>query len=280
MTVSACGELDFSWDFLGDVDLKLGSSADPRPSTSESLDPLSPALSDADGGREFEYLREHSTSSASSDSTIDTSTSDIMDDIESSPWVVSLRQFPSVLSDDIACGTGGADLCFDSVCAADEPDRPVSEPTLLPKKRGRKPTEGRCCMVPSCNQPLSRDNMYYFRRRMCESCIRKPSVLVNGREMRFCQQCSLAHPIDAFDTNKRSCRAKLKAHKARAHDKKLTESSDLPATRETLPVAQLLDSPSMGDLMDLDLTLPNGVSDNVDILYTTEDPSTVELFKS
>lgn len=164
-------------------------------------------------------------------------------------------------------------------------------------------------MVPSCNQPLSRDNMYYFRRRMCESCIRMPSVLVNGREMRFCQQCSLAHPIDAFDTNKRSCRAKLKAHKARAHDKKvepssptkrskrahsaskalpaiptssgqLTESSDLPATRETLPVAQLLDSPSMGDLMDLDLTLPNGVSDNVDILYTTEDPSTVELFKS
>lgn len=168
------------------------------------------------------------------------------------------------------------------------------------KKRGRKPSEGRCCMVPSCRKPLFRNHMYYFRRRMCESCIRQSSVLIDGREMRFCQQCSLVHPVSDFDTNKRSCRAKLQAHKARAHSKKsdpssptkrkrprasttaghspggvnrrCSPSSPAEGTSNLLGLPPLLDdSLPTGDCtvdVDFEAAFFDGASDHMDVLYT------------
>lgn len=376
MAASGCADLDFNWEFLADEELKLEPTVDlnesldfsaASPSNCQSFSPAGTA-SVVGSKRDLEsYCCSPAPSTSAGSSfeafehcTLDTTTSDIFDEIQSSPWVVSPRpQLPSFSDEDGACGGG---LCFSSVCRAEcpeladlpsvrtmsessadplTPDTPAStaasspgafssqKPSDLrglpgtvapgrgsvPKKRGRKPTEGRCCMVPSCNQPLSRNNMYYFRRRMCETCIRQSSVVVDGREMRFCQQCSLAHPIGEFDTNKRSCRAKLQAHKARAHDKKADPSSPtkrrrrsrsasstipvpeasvqrgeepgLPAAQDegSLPVPQLEKQLTMSDFMDVDLALSafGGASDHVDdILYAslTDDAPSPFDFKS
>jgi len=47
----------------------------------------------------------------------------------------------------------------------------------------------RFCRVNSCNVPLENASRYSRRRKICKSCIVKTSVVVDGREMRYCQQC-------------------------------------------------------------------------------------------
>ena len=38
-------------------------------------------------------------------------------------------------------------------------------------------------------------------------------VIIDGVPLRHCQQCSRFEPLDAFDGDKRSCRAKLEVHR-------------------------------------------------------------------
>lgn len=84
------------------------------------------------------------------------------------------------------------------------------------KKRGRKPIQMVFCKVPVCSRPISRDAVYFFRRKLCEECLNQPSLVIDGREVRFCQQCSQLHSVSDFDGSKRSCRGKLAVHKVRA----------------------------------------------------------------
>ena len=74
----------------------------------------------------------------------------------------------------------------------------------------------RKCRVDSCTADTSHESNYYKRRRICRQCTRSLSVWVGGCEMRFCQQCTQVHNVDCFDASKRSCRAKLSRHRARA----------------------------------------------------------------
>nr|ACN31841.1 unknown [Zea mays] len=49
------------------------------------------------------------------------------------------------------------------------------------------------CAVDGCKADLSKCRDYHRRHKVCETHSKTPIVVVTGREMRFCQQCS-RHP--------------------------------------------------------------------------------------
>ena len=69
------------------------------------------------------------------------------------------------------------------------------------------------CQVTHCQADLTQSKRYNRRYSLCENCMRSSAILVQGREMRFCQQCSCLHPVSNFDGKKRSCRMQLTKHK-------------------------------------------------------------------
>ncbi|KAK8534587.1 hypothetical protein V6N13_080925 [Hibiscus sabdariffa] len=71
------------------------------------------------------------------------------------------------------------------------------------------------CQVYGCNKDLSSSKDYYKRNKVCEAHSKTAKVIVNGTEMRFCQQCSRFHLLAEFDDGKRSCRKRLVGHNER-----------------------------------------------------------------
>ncbi|CAN0896219.1 Squamosa promoter-binding-like protein 6 [Linum grandiflorum] len=80
-------------------------------------------------------------------------------------------------------------------------------------KRARIMTQ--LCQVYGCNKDLSLLKDYHKRHRVCEVHTKTPTVVVNGIEQRFCQQCSRFHLLSEFDDGKRSCRKRLAGHNER-----------------------------------------------------------------
>nr|AQQ11861.1 squamosa-promoter binding protein-like protein [Phyllostachys edulis] len=76
---------------------------------------------------------------------------------------------------------------------------------------------GQCpsCAVDGCKADLSKCRDYHRRHKVCEAHSKTPVVVVAGREMRFCQQCSRFHLLAEFDEAKRSCRKRLDGHNRR-----------------------------------------------------------------
>jgi len=87
--------------------------------------------------------------------------------------------------------------------AADRMKEPVSAgaaaaavPSGSPMKRPRSGASGgggaQCpsCAVDGCKADLSKCRDYHRRHKVCEAHSKTPVVVVAGREMRFCQQCS------------------------------------------------------------------------------------------
>jgi len=60
---------------------------------------------------------------------------------------------------------------------------------------------------------------YNQRYKVCETCLKLPSVPVAGRDVRFCQQCSCFHDVTSFDGKKRSCREQLEKHNKRRRER-------------------------------------------------------------
>jgi len=82
-----------------------------------------------------------------------------------------------------------------------EPAAPVpagaAAPSASPMKRPRSGAGGagggaQCpsCAVDGCKADLSKCRDYHRRHKVCEAHSKTPVVVVAGREMRFCQQCS------------------------------------------------------------------------------------------
>jgi len=104
-----------------------------------------------------------------------------------------------------------------------------SAPSASPMKRPRSGPGGaagaQCpsCAVDGCKADLSKCRDYHRRHKVCEAHSKTPVVVVAGREMRFCQQCSRyirtvqqfqpkaipSHPIPSqfasFQLGKRRC---------------------------------------------------------------------------
>ncbi|KAG2644456.1 squamosa promoter-binding-like protein 18 isoform X2 [Panicum virgatum] len=104
-----------------------------------------------------------------------------------------------------------------------EPAAPVpagaAAPSASPMKRPRSGAGGgaQCpsCAVDGCKADLSKCRDYHRRHKVCEAHSKTPVVVVAGREMRFCQQCSRFHLLAEFDDAKRSCRKRLDGHNRR-----------------------------------------------------------------
>lgn len=71
------------------------------------------------------------------------------------------------------------------------------------------------CHVVDCNVSLIQQAEYYQRYRICRDHLRSFAILVDGEPQRFCQQCGRFHLLNAFDGNKRNCRARLAQHNRR-----------------------------------------------------------------
>ena len=59
-----------------------------------------------------------------------------------------------------------------------------------------------------CNTDLTGLSSYYQRYRTCELHLKAPSIIKDGMQQRFCQQCGRFHELTEFDGNKRSCRSR------------------------------------------------------------------------
>ncbi|XP_066385233.1 uncharacterized protein [Miscanthus floridulus] len=90
--------------------------------------------------------------------------------------------------------------------AADGTKEPAAAaaPSVSSMKRPRSGPGGaagaQCpsCAVDSCKADLSKCRDYHRRHKVCEAHSKTPVVVVPGREMRFCQQCSRAVPTKAW----------------------------------------------------------------------------------
>ncbi|TVU04922.1 hypothetical protein EJB05_48066, partial [Eragrostis curvula] len=125
-------------------------------------------------------------------------------------------------------GHGGAALAADHrrrEPAAGKAPAPASSPGTSAAKRPRPAGGGgsgggagqQCpsCAVDGCKADLSKCRDYHRRHKVCEAHSKTPVVVVAGREMRFCQQCSRFHLLAEFDEAKRSCRKRLDGHNRR-----------------------------------------------------------------
>ncbi|KAG8370098.1 hypothetical protein BUALT_Bualt14G0082200 [Buddleja alternifolia] len=111
-------------------------------------------------------------------------------------------------------------------CACPEMDAMLEEEeaAALPgKKRTRTVRvsggpQGRC-QVSGCEADISELKGYHKRHRVCLRCANASSVLLDGENKRYCQQCGKFHLLSDFDEGKRSCRRKLERHNNRRRRK-------------------------------------------------------------
>ena len=61
----------------------------------------------------------------------------------------------------------------------------------------------RCAQVDGCQKDLSKEKEYYQRYRICEDHLKLGSLIKDGIQQRFCQQCGRFHVLADFDADKR-----------------------------------------------------------------------------
>ncbi|XP_047315979.1 squamosa promoter-binding-like protein 7 isoform X2 [Impatiens glandulifera] len=109
-------------------------------------------------------------------------------------------------------------------CACPELDAKLDEEAaVLPgKKRARTSRQSQGlvrCQVPGCEVDISELKGYHKRHRVCLRCANASSVVLDGQNKRYCQQCGKFHILSDFDEGKRSCRRKLERHNNRRRRK-------------------------------------------------------------
>ncbi|GLI68118.1 hypothetical protein VaNZ11_012456 [Volvox africanus] len=79
---------------------------------------------------------------------------------------------------------------------------------------------GNRCQADGCMEDLSGLRRYFRRYHVCETHIRSQVVLIGGRQVRFCDQCSTFHPLAFFDGQRRTCRDKLEQNRLKRRIRK------------------------------------------------------------
>ncbi|CAN6840112.1 unnamed protein product [Brassica oleracea] len=100
-------------------------------------------------------------------------------------------------------------------CSCPELDQKLEEAELPKKKRVRGGSGVVRCQVPGCEVDISELKGYHKRHRVCLTCANASSVVLEGVDKRYCQQCGKFHVLPDFDEGKRSCRRKLERHNNR-----------------------------------------------------------------
>ncbi|KAK4265048.1 hypothetical protein QN277_026151 [Acacia crassicarpa] len=116
----------------------------------------------------------------------------------------------------------GKRLYFEDVCVGSDPKNTSQSGIPMPSlstgkkcKSNSQSSQPPHCQVEGCDLDLSSAKDYHRKHRVCESHSKSPNVVVDGKERRFCQQCSRFHGLSEFDGKKRSCRRRLSDHNAR-----------------------------------------------------------------
>lgn len=71
--------------------------------------------------------------------------------------------------------------------------------------------------VDGCNKDLASEKEYYQRYRICEEHLKLSSLLKDGVQQRFCQQCGRFHLLADFDGDKRCAFCCLRALSSPCH---------------------------------------------------------------
>ncbi|XP_073137994.1 squamosa promoter-binding-like protein 7 [Henckelia pumila] len=122
------------------------------------------------------------------------------------------------------------------------------------------------CQVPGCEVDISELKGYHKRHRVCLPCANASTVVLDGENKRYCQQCGKFHVLLDFDEGKRSCRRKLERHNNRRRRK--PNDSKGSGDKEAQPVF-LVDDASGDD---------DSGKDNICVSGQTEErPTMVEL---
>ncbi|RLM61447.1 teosinte glume architecture 1 [Panicum miliaceum] len=117
-----------------------------------------------------------------------------------------------------AAGKAPAPAASGAVAAAGPSSPGPGAPAKRPRPAGgggQQQQQCPSCAVEGCTADLSKCRDYHRRHKVCEAHSKTPVVVVAGREMRFCQQCSRFHLLAEFDDTKRSCRKRLDGHNRR-----------------------------------------------------------------
>ncbi|XP_071705262.1 squamosa promoter-binding-like protein 7 [Rutidosis leptorrhynchoides] len=108
-------------------------------------------------------------------------------------------------------------------CACPELDAQLAaeeaEQAAPGKKKTRTVTASSRCQVPGCEVDISELKGYHKRHRVCIRCATATTVVLDGTNKRYCQQCGKFHVLSDFDEGKRSCRRKLERHNNRRRRK-------------------------------------------------------------
>ncbi|GAB4814978.1 hypothetical protein N2152v2_002024 [Parachlorella kessleri] len=80
------------------------------------------------------------------------------------------------------------------------------------KSRGKP---GAKCSVPFCGEALNQCPLYLKKFRVCVRHASMPELVLEGRQVRFCQQCGRFQPLHDFDGERKNCRASLARHNER-----------------------------------------------------------------
>ncbi|KAJ4910697.1 Squamosa promoter-binding-like protein 7 [Raphanus sativus] len=100
-------------------------------------------------------------------------------------------------------------------CSCPELDQKLEEAELPKRKRVRGGSGVVRCQVPGCEVDIRELKGYHKRHRVCLTCANASSVVLDGEDKRYCQQCGKFHVLPDFDEGKRSCRRKLERHNNR-----------------------------------------------------------------
>lgn len=102
---------------------------------------------------------------------------------------------------------------------ASESSSPLAGESTVVSASAQRVVDPLTCQVDQCNVDLTCLKNYNQRYKVCEKCIKHPSVTINGKAVRFCQQCSCFHDLVCFDGKKRSCREQLVKHNRRRKER-------------------------------------------------------------
>lgn len=128
-------------------------------------------------------------------------------------------------------------------------DRPDATLGRAAPSSKSKTNQAIVCQVEDCQAPLAGLKDYHIRYKICERHLKEEWIEKDGQRVRFCQQCGRFQPLEEFEENKRSCRARLMRH----NERRRKRTRDLERTTfeigEGLPGLAPEDMPTMQEAM-------------------------------
>ncbi|KAG2488183.1 hypothetical protein HYH03_013324 [Edaphochlamys debaryana] len=97
---------------------------------------------------------------------------------------------------------------------------PCSDEDGSGQRRGRHASKSLVCVVDGCGEDLTNARKYFQRYRVCERHLKAPQLSMDGRSVRFCDQCSKFHDLSMFEGNRRTCNEKLERTRQARSDKR------------------------------------------------------------